>query len=85
MATGENGDDVIIYVGANAIASQRNVTLNSEMSVIETSAKGDAEGHNPARVKGLTPKTCVEVLQHQPTKIDQEIGLLHNVLQICRG
>jgi len=43
MATGENGDDVIIYVGANAIASQRNVTLNSEMSVIETSAKGDAE------------------------------------------
>lgn len=43
MATGENGDDVIIYVGANAIGSQRNVTLNSEMSVIETSAKGDAE------------------------------------------
>ena len=43
MATGENGDDVIIYVGANAIGSQRNVTLNSEMTVIETSAKGDAE------------------------------------------
>lgn len=43
MATGENGDDLIIYVGANAIASQRNVTFNSEMSVIETSAKGDAE------------------------------------------
>ena len=43
MATGENGDDVIIYVGANAIGSQRNVSLNSEMTVIETSAKGDNE------------------------------------------
>lgn len=43
MAAGENGDDVVIYVGANQIGGERNVTLNAEMSVIETSSKGDAE------------------------------------------
>jgi hypothetical protein len=43
MASGENGDDVVIYVGANQVAGERNVSLNAEMSVIETSAKGDAE------------------------------------------
>lgn len=43
MASGENGDDVVIYVGANQVAGERNVSFNSEMTVIDTSAKGDAE------------------------------------------
>lgn len=43
MATAENGDDVVIYVGANAVGSQKNVSLNAEMTVIDSSAKGDAE------------------------------------------
>ena len=43
MASGENGDDVVVYIGANQIGGERNVSINAEMSVIETSAKGDAE------------------------------------------
>jgi hypothetical protein len=43
MASGENGDDVVIYVGANQVAGERNVELNAEMTVIDTSAKGDVE------------------------------------------
>lgn len=43
MASGENGDDVVIYIGANQVGGERNVSINAEMTVIETSAKGDAE------------------------------------------
>jgi hypothetical protein len=43
MASGENGDDVLIYADGTSIGGQRNVSLNSEMTVIDTSAKGDAE------------------------------------------
>lgn len=43
MASGENGDDITIYIGSTQIGGQRNATLNAEMSVIDTSAKGDAE------------------------------------------
>jgi hypothetical protein len=43
MASGENGDDVVIYIGANQIGGEKNVSINAEMSVIDTSAKGDAE------------------------------------------
>ncbi len=43
MASGENGDDVVIYIGANQVAGERNVSINAEMSVVETSAKGYAE------------------------------------------
>jgi len=43
MASGENGDDVVIYVGGKQVGGERNVSMNAEMTVIDTSAKGDAE------------------------------------------
>lgn len=43
MASGENGDDVLLYADGTSVGGQRNVSLNSEMTVIDTSAKGDVE------------------------------------------
>lgn len=47
MASGENGDDVLVYLTSGAtdvsVGGQRNVSFNAEQSVIDTSAKGDAE------------------------------------------
>ena len=40
---GENGDNMLIYIGNKLVAGQRNVTFSGEMSVIETSAKGTDE------------------------------------------
>jgi predicted secreted protein len=36
-----NGNAVIIYIGANAIGGQTNVTINRNLDVIDKSAKGD--------------------------------------------
>jgi hypothetical protein len=43
MASGENGDDLLIYADGTSIGGQRNVSMNAEMTVIDTSAKGDVE------------------------------------------
>ena len=42
------------------------------------------KGNHPACIQMAAPETCVEVLHHQPTQIDQEVGLLDNPLQGSR-